>query len=114
MNKLLLNRMTNSVQRPWFAMSSRVIAAIIGGYVLSNLIAIVLSYLLSMVLADSPVGSASANSVMIAIQLSYLIYAAIVMWVFSGKALAKVWRSLTLACLVCAFFIYIFMPEGLF
>ena len=107
----MINRV---IERPAFAMSSRVIAAIVGGYVLSNLLAIVLSYLLSMVLADSPVGSASADGVMIAIQFSYLIYAAIVMWIFSGKPLTKVWRMLTITSLVCAFFIYIFMPEELF
>jgi len=106
--------MINRTQQPWFTLSSRVVAAIFGGYVLSNLVAILLSYLLSTVMTDSPAGSTSADSVMIAMQLSYLIYALIVMWVFSGKSLAKVWRTLTVTSLVCVFFIYIFISEGLF
>jgi hypothetical protein len=114
----MINFMINNTQRPWFAMSSRVIAAIAGGYVLSNLIAILLSYLLSYTvftaMTDSAESSPSAEAVMIAMQVSYLIYAGIVMWIFSGKPLSQVWRTLTLACLVCAFFVYLFMPEGLF
>jgi hypothetical protein len=110
------------VQRPAFTMSSRVIAAIAGGYVLSNLIAILLSYILSYLLsytlptamADSSASRPSADAVMIAMQVSYLIYAGIVMWIFSGKTLVQVWRTLSIACLVCSFFIYLFMPKGLF
>lgn len=97
------------IQRPWFAISSRVIAAIAGGYVLSNLMAILLSYLLSTLLAGTP-----ADSVMTAMLLSYLLYAVIVIWVFSGKTLLQIWRTLTLTCLVCTFLVYFFKPEGLF
>ncbi|NQZ23492.1 MAG: hypothetical protein HRT53_15740 [Colwellia sp.] len=107
-NNRIQQRMNHIIQQPAFAMLSRIIAAIVGGYVLSNLIAILLSYLLSTVWI-----STTADGVMIAMQLSYLIYAVIAMWIFSGKPLAHVWRTLTFSCLFSAFLIGIFMPEGL-
>lgn len=79
------------------ALSSRVFAAIIGGYVLAHLIAIVVSDLLM----DSQVPNSQASGVMVGMQLSYLIYAAVVMWVFAVKKLREVWIGLLVSCLLC-------------
>ena len=102
-------RINHIIQQQAFDITLRVFAAIIGGYVLSNLLAVLLSYLLPMLFARSP-----ADGVMIAILSSYLIYALIVMWVFYGKTLLQVWRTLTITFVTCAFLVYIFIPEGLF
>lgn len=89
------------------ALSSRVFAAIIGGYVLAHLIAIVASDLLT----DSQVPKSQASGVMVGMQLSYLIYAAVVMWVFAVKKLQKVWLGLLLSCSICG--VLIFVLKGL-
>jgi hypothetical protein len=62
MTNLNINRMANStrqrmnhiIQQQAFDISLRVFTAIIGGYVLSNLLAILLSYVLPMVFSGSP------------------------------------------------------------
>ncbi|NRA55846.1 MAG: DUF3649 domain-containing protein [Gammaproteobacteria bacterium] len=90
------------MQKESFAICSRAFAAIIGGYVLSNLLSIVLSYLLA-----SPNGSGVITGMLV----SYLIYAAIVMWVYSVASLRQVWRSIILVSVVCASVVYLFMPE---
>jgi hypothetical protein len=58
----------------------RVIVAIIGGYALANIIAILLSYLLPIPKSDA---------VMTGILLSFAIYAGAIMWVFAVRSVRK-------------------------
>jgi len=85
-----------------YAVISRVIAAFIGAYLLANLGAIALSYVL-------PVSQASG--VMIATQLSFLIYAAAVLWIFSAKTCWRAWLRVLVPSAACAAVIFLFMPR---
>jgi hypothetical protein len=82
---------------------SRSIAAIVGGYVLSNLLATLTSYLLPMPAVDS---------VLLSLQLSFLFYSIIIIWVFSAKTAGKAWLGLLIACAISSIFLYIAMPES--
>ncbi|MBL4765947.1 MAG: hypothetical protein JKX67_11855 [Colwellia sp.] len=101
MNKQL----TDIMQKESFAVLSRALAAIIGGYVLTNLSAILLSYLLP---------SQSSSNVMTGMVVSYAIYAGIVIWVYSVKSLQHVWRCLLITITICAVITSLLMPEGIF
>lgn len=81
---------------------SRSVVAIVGGYVLSNLLATFLSYLLPMPTADS---------VLLSLQLSFLFYAMIIIWAFSVKNVMQVWVGLVIACVFSAVGVYLTMPE---
>lgn len=82
---------------------SRSVAATIGGYVLSNLLATLTSYLLPMPTADS---------VLLSLQLSFLFYCIIIIWVFSVKTAGKAWLGLLIACAISAVALYLTMPEN--
>lgn len=84
---------------------SRVIAAIFGGYLLANSVAILLPYLLP---------GSKANGVMTGILVSFLIYACAAMWVFSAKSAWQAWAGILFSCLLCISLVTIFMPNGLF
>lgn len=84
---------------------TRIIAAIGGGYLLANLIVILLSYLLP---------GPQANNVMTGMLASYPIYAAVMLWVFASKTIRQVWLGLLFSCLACAILIFILIPESLF
>ena len=71
--------------------ASRVLAAAIPGFVLTNTGSVMLSFLLP---GDKISGVATATL------LSFAIYAAIVMWTFSVRRLRTVWIGLTLGILV--------------
>ncbi|MBL4827045.1 MAG: hypothetical protein JKY66_04915 [Spongiibacteraceae bacterium] len=85
--------------------ATRAVIALIGGYVLANLAAIALSYLLP---------GSQANGVMAGMQLSFLIYTAVVIWVFTVSTTKWVWMGLLLACLFCAALVCVLMPSGVF
>lgn len=68
----------------------RVMLAIIGGYVLTNQISILLSLLLPIPKSDA---------VMTALLLSFIVYSVIVIWVFSVSSLKKVLWGMTGAIL---------------
>lgn len=96
-------RITHYIKNEKLAVISRVIAAIIGGYVFSNLLSILLSYFLS----GSP-----ANAVMTGMVVSFSIYGSVVIWVYSVKSLRQVWQSLLITSSVCIIIIYLLMPKG--
>ncbi len=77
---------------------ARVMAAILGGYILANLISMLLSYLL-------PVTQAQA--VLTSMLASYAIYAAVVMWVFSVKTATKAWAGLLITSALMATMVFI-------
>lgn len=63
----------------------RVLAAVIGGYMLANVVAIILSFLLPM---------SSGSAVMTSLLMSFAIYTAVVLWVFSVKSIHRAWLGL--------------------
>lgn len=69
----------------------RVIVAIIGGYLLANISAILLSYLLPMPKSDA---------VMTGILLSFAIYAGAIMWVFAVRSMKKACVGLLVPSLI--------------
>ena len=70
--------------------ASRVFAATIPGFILTNTSGVLLSFLLP---GDRISGVATATL------LSFAVYAAIVMWIFSVKRLRTVWTGLMLGIL---------------
>ncbi|MEN0037673.1 MAG: DUF3649 domain-containing protein [Cellvibrio sp.] len=69
----------------------RTLAAILGGYALANISAILLSYLLPMPKSDA---------VMTGILLSFAIYTCAIMWVFAVQSVHKAWLGLAIPSLV--------------
>lgn len=63
----------------------RAFVAILGGYALANISAILLSYLLPMPKSDA---------VMTGVLLSFSIYTGAIMWVFAVRSLHKAWLGL--------------------
>lgn len=95
--------MSNVKSQMGLSVLSRTIAAIVGGYVLSNLLAVLISYLLPMQTADS---------VLLSLQLSFLFYSIVIIWVFSTKTAGKAWLGLFIACAMSSVGVYLAMPES--
>lgn len=95
--------MRNIKSQMGLSVLSRTIAAIIGGYVLSNLLAVLTSYLLPMQTADS---------VLLSLQLSFLFYGIVIIFVFSTKTAGKAWLGLLIACAITTVGVYLAMPES--
>lgn len=96
--------MSTNTLHPAFTITSRVIAAIIGGYLLANCLSILLAYLLPLPQADG---------VLVGIQASFIIYAGAVLWVFAAKTAWKAWLGLLVPGLVSAVLLYFLIPDGL-
>ena len=95
--------MSNVKSQMGLSVLSRTIAAIVGGYVFSNLQAVLTSYLLPMQTADS---------VLLSLQLSFLFYSIVIIWVFSTKTAGKAWLGLFIACAMSSVGVYLAMPES--
>jgi hypothetical protein len=95
--------MSNTKSKLGLPIFSRSVAAIIGGYVLSNLLATFTSYLLPMPTADS---------VLLSLQLSFLFYSIAIIWVFSVNTAGKAWMGLLIACAISAVGLYLAMLES--
>lgn len=95
--------MSNVKSQMGLSVLSRSIAAIVGGYVLSNLLAVLTSYLLPMQTADS---------VLLSLQLSFLFYSIVIIFVFSTKTAGKAWLGLLIACAITTVGVYLAMPES--
>ena len=86
--------------------ASRVFAAAIPGFMLTNTAAILLSFLLSFLLPDDKLGAVATATL-----LSYAIYLVIIMWIFSVRRLRTVWIGLLAATAVMgvgAWVMYVF------
>lgn len=83
---------------------SRVIAAIVGGYVAANLLSVCVSYLLP---------TSQASGVMTGMLLSFVIYTAVVIWVFAVKTTCQVWIGLLSLCVASTALIFVVLPAGL-
>ncbi len=77
------------------AIVSRSAAALIGGYILANAAAFVLAAVLPM---------AKIDATLMAMQLSYLIYAMVILWVFSAETAVKAWVGVVSSTLCCLLF----------
>jgi len=95
-------QVTNILNKESFAIFLRAFTAIIGGYMLSNLLATLLSYLL-----PNQAGAGAVTGMLV----SYLIYAVIVIWVYSVKSLRDIWRHLFIISAACIIIIYQLIPE---
>lgn len=82
---------THTDNRYRWQIALRVIVAIIGGYLLANISAILLSYLLPMPKSDA---------VMTGILLSFAIYAGAIMWVFAVRSIKKACVGLLVPSLI--------------
>ena len=71
----------------------RVLAASLGGYVLTALVTALLAHALP---------ATRAQAVLTATMLSFAFYAAIVVWVFTVRSTARVWQYLGAAIVVAA------------
>jgi hypothetical protein len=70
------------------AVASRVLAAIVVGYLLSSLATALLAHLLP---------GTPADAVLMATMLSFTLYVVIILWVFAARSTARVWRWLGIA-----------------
>ena len=66
---------------------SRVLAAVVGGYAAANVVAVGLAQVLPMSRGDG---------VMTGILLTYLVYAAAVVWVFASRSARRAWLGILL------------------
>ncbi|CAN8139767.1 DUF3649 domain-containing protein [uncultured Thiomicrorhabdus sp.] len=76
------------LQHPAWAILSRFILAVIGGYALTNLVVI------SLVALIDPDGG---GALLLGMSLSFILYAAIIIWVYSVRSLSKVWCQFAIA-----------------
>jgi hypothetical protein len=84
------------------AIFSRVLAALFGGYLLANMMAIALSYLLP---------GSRADAVMVAVFASFIIYAGAVVWVFSARTARVAWLGLLIPGLASGVIIFGLYPQ---
>ena len=90
---------------PHLSLVSRVLAAIIGGYLLTSLITLALSLGLPLV------GVSRAEAVMASTIISFLIYAAIILAVFHARRAARAWTWLVLAAVPPATIVALTLPR---
>ncbi|MFT4993661.1 MAG: hypothetical protein ACI965_000682 [Paraglaciecola sp.] len=90
------------------SMLSRIIAAIVGGFLLANLLSVLLSYVMYSFLSVP-----KADGVTSGILSSFLFYAVAIIWVFSVKTTGQAWLGLFITSLFTAIGVYLLMPEHL-
>ena len=78
-----------------WSVTSRTLAAIVGGYALTSLITVALS------LALPWLGMNQAEAVLASTIVSFLIYAAIIMGVFQARTALRAWLGLGLMAIPC-------------
>jgi hypothetical protein len=81
----------------------RVLAAMLGGYVLANAASILLSFIVPMTRSDA---------VMTAMLVSFAIYTGAVLWVFAVRTLSKAWLGLIVPSLVLGSFALVLKLAG--
>jgi len=86
------------------AIFSRTLAAIVGGYWLANVMGILLSLLL---------GGTQANNVLTAMLMSFSMYAAVVIWVFSAKTAKQACMGILIPCIVGSLVVFVMVDGAL-
>ena len=96
----------NTATRPgrWHV-ASRVFAATLFGFILTNTSGVLLASLLPMT---------KSEAVTTATLLSFLVYAAIILWIFSVSSLRTMWLGLVLAIVVTSAGAWVLQLLGLF
>lgn len=77
---------------------ARLLAAVVGGYALANLLSLALVGLLPMTRADK---------VMTAILLGFVVQACAVLWAFAGRSAGRVWRVMAVWLVAAALLLYL-------
>ncbi|QUM84075.1 hypothetical protein [Moritella sp. 28] len=77
----------------------RIVAAVFLGYLVTNLLSILLAYLLPLPLNDA------AKTATLS---SFVIYSIIIMWCFTKKDIAKVWSRLLIVLAISALTIFLY------
>ncbi len=81
--------------------ASRLLAALIGGYLLANALAILLVRLLHFV------ATSRADAVLIGVLFSFIAYLCAVLWAFAARSAMRAWGGLLLVTAVCAAFAWL-------
>lgn len=76
-----------------FAVFSRFLAAILGGYVFTAVFTSLLSIILPLKKSDA---------VLLSISLTILVYSCVFIWVFAIKSLKRIWITILLTTATCA------------
>jgi hypothetical protein len=97
-----------SAENLFNSMLSRIIAAIVGGFLLANLLSVLLSYVMYSFLSVP-----KADGVSVGVLSSFLFYAVAIIWVFSVNTAAQAWLGLFITALFTAIGAYLLMPEHL-
>jgi hypothetical protein len=84
------------------AIFSRILAALFGGYLLANVAAIAVSYLLP---------GSRADAVIVSIFASFIIYAGAVIWVFSARTVRAAWLGLLIPGMASGVIIFGLYPQ---
>jgi len=90
-------------KRPVVLVTSRVLAAILPGFILTNTFSIVVSFIWP---AEKQVAVAWATL------LAFLFYTIIIMWVFHTKSLVKVWSVLMASITITGAITWWFVQSG--
>ncbi|WP_409171290.1 DUF3649 domain-containing protein [Variovorax sp. H27-G14] len=77
---------------------SRCVAAAVGGYALAT----TLSAAIAALVAAGLGAMARADAVLVAMQLSFVVYVGAVMWAFAARSAARAWLGLGLPALLSA------------
>lgn len=87
---------------------SRIVAAIVGGFLLASLLSILLSYGVYSFSPTSKVDGVNTGALS-----SFLFYAMAIVWVFAAKTAWQAWLGLLIPALISAVGIFMLRPEGL-
>ena len=99
----ILKRVFNDSARYRWAVASRVVAAFVGGYVLSSLLLLLLALVWPLPRAEA-IGAST--------MVSFILYALIIIWAFSVKRLRTVWLGILSSSLLCGALVWWLMPGG--
>lgn len=83
----------------------RIVAAALGGYVLAAAISACLSYLLP------GLSMSRADATLVGFLISFLIYVAVVIWVFAARSLSRLWWQLGGTTAVFALLAVLLSPQ---
>lgn len=84
-----------------WAVASRVVAAVVGGYALTSAATVLLALLWPL---------PQAEAVLAASMLSFLLYAGVIVWIFAVKRLRTVWLGLLSATALCSVLSWLLLP----
>lgn len=79
--------------RAWAAVTSRVVAATFGGYILTHVASILLVF---------AVPASRSHAVLAAMMLSFVIYCVAIIWCFATRTAARAWLGMVIPTLVLA------------